>query len=351
MTTAGWTSNTGLAQIAEWLASGERILVLTHTKPDGDAVGSTLAVARALRHQRASREVCVWYSGPLPTWLNDVARPGETRGFGDITPRDVQPFDRILILDTGSWPQLDYAGDALRARRSDTAFIDHHRHGDPDISPRRFVDPSCAAACQPAADLVKVLLKLDSPMKIPRDVAEPLYLGLATDTGWFRHSNVTPAVMYLASLLLHTGVDAARLYTNVEQRDRAARPMLLGRALASLRFLAGGKAAVALLRQRDFDECNGEQADIHGFHDPILAVDGLQVAAVLSEADGPPNPLTKASFRSKAAGPKTIDVNALAQRFGGGGHIQAAGARLRTDPDSALAQISKAIEEAMERAG
>lgn len=331
---ARWTSTTALTQIAEWCLNARRLAILTHAKPDGDAIGSATSMARAL-NLKASREpgdprgplaTCL-FSGPIPTWRDAVLRRDEQNFVGDLTMLDAARYDRFLVVDTGSWSQLEYAKGALQSRAGDIAVIDHHAHGDPDLSARRVIDTSWAAVCQASADFCKLVLGLDSHMKLPLDVATPIYLGLATDTGWFRHSNVTPQVMHLACLLLHAGVEPAMLYASIEQQDNEARPRLLGRALNSMELLAGGKIALSSISMKDFADCRAEQADVHGFTDPMLSIASVRVAVVLTETQGPPNPLTKASFRSKST-LNTVDVNAVAQTLGGGGHKQAAGAKI-----------------------
>lgn len=343
-----WASTTTLAAIATWLASGNKIAILTHAKPDGDAIGSSIAVARALNISRPTPQpfATCFYSGPMPGWHADLAKPHECKLVGDLLPTDLASFDRILIVDTGSYTQLEYVGAALAQAKDDIAIVDHHAHGDPPISARRYIDTTAAAAAQPAAELCRLILKLDSLAKLPRQIAEPLYFGTATDTGWFRHSNVTPPVLRHAADLLAAGVDPARLYTMAEQRDKAARPLLMGRALAGMEILDNGRLAIASLTRADFDAVKGEQGDVHGFTDPMLAIESVIVACVLTETDGPPNPITKASFRSKTTS-KTVDVNLVAQTFGGGGHKQAAGARIKADPITAKKLAIEAMRKAL----
>jgi phosphoesterase RecJ-like protein len=117
----------------------------------------------------------------------------------------------VVIVDTGSWSQLHDYRPWIDAQHDKTALIDHHLSGNAEVSPRRLIDTGAAAACEIVAGLCVPLLGPGFARDLPREVAEPLYLGLATDTGWFRHSNVTPAVMRLAADLLEAGVDHERL--------------------------------------------------------------------------------------------------------------------------------------------
>lgn len=344
--TADWASTVSLADIAAWLAGASKVAILTHAKPDGDAIGSSISIARALNLAAARPVATCFYSGPMPSWHQDLVAPEERKLVGDILPTDLASYDRILVVDTGSWTQLEYAGAALTQSKDDIAIIDHHAHGDPAVSDRRYIDVQSAAACQPVAELCRLVLKLDSLAKLPPRIAEPLYFGTATDTGWFRHSNVTPQVLRHAADLLAAGVDPARLYSLSEQRDRAQRTWLMGRALAGMELLENARLAVALLTRADFDQVKGEQGDVYGFTDHMLAIETVEVACVLTETDAPPSPVTKASFRSKTTS-STIDVNLVAQTFGGGGHKQAAGARIKTDPLTAKKLAIEAMRKAL----
>jgi phosphoesterase RecJ-like protein len=337
-----WVSTTALPQVAEWCMGASSLAILTHAKPDGDAIGSSISVARALNEAAGRKVASCLYSGPMPTWRDSVIREDERHFVGELSAADLSGYDRILITDTGSWSQLEYAKVALAARSGDIAAVDHHAHGDADLTGRRVVNTAWAAVCQASADLCKLILKVDSHMKLPRAVAEPIYLGLATDTGWFRHSNVTPEVMHLACLLLHAGVEPSRLYAMTDQQDREARPRLLGRALNSMEVIDGGRVAIAGLSLKDFAECKGEQADVHGFTDPLLSISSVRVAAVLTEVEGGASPLTKISFRSKS-GEKTVDVNQIAQELGGGGHKQAAGAKMKADLATTRAKVRELL--------
>ena len=185
---------------------------------------------------------------------------------------------------------------------------------------------------------------VDSPAKLPRNVAEPLYLGIATDTGWFRHSSVTPATLRLTADLLQAGVDHTRLFRVIEQQDQASRWRLLGRALRSLELHDNGRIALLSLTLEDFRDSGADRNDTSGFADMLLTVASVQLSVVFTEQESAPGreALTKLSLRSKP-GPDAIDVNALASRLGGGGHARAAGAKINAPIDQARAIFLKAI--------
>ncbi|GIK18047.1 MAG: hypothetical protein DYG93_03650 [Leptolyngbya sp. PLA2] len=342
-----WAANTDAAGAARWLADKTFVVVTTHTKPDGDAVGSTLALARVLRSRGVRTEV--WYLGALPPWLAEIALDTPIRSIErDGLSADADP-DGVVLLDTGSWSQLDGLLQWLAARTDRTLVIDHHLHGDGDIAALRLLDTESAAACQPVAQVCCDLLGLPSPSRLPAGVATPLYLGLATDTGWFRYSNVRPPVMRLAADLIEAGADHTELFRVVEQQDEPGRFRLLATALSSLEFHADERIALMSLRMEDFHHAKADATDSGGFADKVLAVRTVVVAAVLTEvsdgSQGKP-PLTKISLRSKD-GPGALDVNEIARSLGGGGHARAAGARVTAPLAETRTRLLEALTQAL----
>ncbi len=354
-----WTSNASLPDLAAWLACKRRVAILTHAKPDGDAFGSTIALARALRLAPPAQGqwsavpaiARPFFAGPLPDWARTLSSPEEfthlnANALPDATVLGGEP-DAICVLDTGSWSQLKEVEPWLRSRTSIAAIVDHHRRGDGDVAPRRHIDPESAAACQLVSELCRLILNKPRVDDLPTDVATPLYLGLATDTGWFHHSNVGPAVMHLAGGLLAAGVDHTRLFEAVERQDRPARLRLMSRALNSLKLLDHDRVAIMTLTQQDFHDCHASQTDSGGLVDLPLSVASVQVSCIITQMFVPPatgsasaSEITKVSFRSKA---NTVDVNAIAGTLGGGGHIQAAGAKLEAPLADVVARVTKAL--------
>jgi phosphoesterase RecJ-like protein len=342
--------NTPPEAIARRLLASKRVLILTHTKPDGDAAGSTLALARALRHARPNIPTEVWYFGPSPAWLRDVAGPTPFRTFEPPTlAPDARDFSTILISDTCSPTQLEPMRAALAGRAADTLVIDHHVQGDAAISTARCVDVSAAAVCQPVARVCMELLAVREASALPADVAEALYLGLATDTGWFRHSNVSRRVMALAGELLDAGANHVRLYQLVEQRETLGRLRLISRALASVDLRLADRLALLSLSLDDLRACGALPGETGGLTDFTQAMQGVVVSALITEVppeqkNGDHAPMVKISLRSKSE-PVAVDVNRVASSIGGGGHIRAAGAKLRGSIDDAKAMIERLIAE------
>ena len=343
-----WTSTLNVEQAAAALAHARRLVAITHAKPDGDAIGSTLAVVRTALHLGAHAEA--WYVGPMPRWSRTVIGTTPSRVFEPGrpvgVPTDFEP-GTVFVVDTGTWAQVQEYRPFLAPQRERIVVVDHHVHGDVEVSAHRHLDTSAASCTQILAKICATALQ--RPVhQLPLDIAEPLFLGLATDTGWFRFSSVSPAVMRLAADLLDAGVDQPRLYQVIEQQDVLGRFRLMGRALCSVsehRLLNDPRSRVAImtLTQQDLDQSGADRNDAGGFSDILLSVANIQAAATLIEqADGPEKTIVKASVRSKP-GPGAIDVAAAMARLGGGGHVRAAGAKVA----GPLSQATRTILEAL----
>lgn len=354
-----YTSSTTLASLARWLKDCRRIVVVTHLKPDGDAVGSTMGLVRALNQSSTfgpAPRAEAWYFGPLPPWFSDIVGSTPHKVLTNESPAPPQAdFDAVLVVDTGSKMQIEPIADWVAKREDVTAIIDHHVQGDADLSRLRWIETTAAAACQPAAELARLVLDLPSISKLPEAAATPLYLGLATDTGWFRHSNVDRAVMTTAGDLIAAGARHTWLYQMTEQRDSAARLRLLSRALGTLELHDEGRVAVMTLRVSDYAETKAQAGESGGFVDYTQAIPSVKVTVLLTEAAGQEaaqagaasGVITKISMRSKP-GAGSADVNAVAKEFGGGGHVRAAGARIPLALGEAKAQILAAIHKHLE---
>lgn len=336
-----WTSTIDARDIVADLKTASSVVVLTHGKPDGDAIGASLALVRTLRHAGADAAAAYW--GPWVHAFDDIVgdTPVHHTGVEAIARGDLGDPDRVVIVDTGSWSQVADARPFIEARRDRATVIDHHLQGDPDIAERRLIDATAAAACEILAPICAGLLDTEVG-DLPRDVAEPLYLGVATDTGWFRHSNVRPRTMRIAADLLEAGVRHAALFQIIEQRDRVGRLFLLGRALHGVELHADNRVAVMTLTREDFDEAGAGPEDTGGISDKPLVVESVLVSALLTSFE--PG-RTKISLRSKTGpdGKPSLDVNEVARTLGGGGHAQAAGARLDLPIDEARSRLLGAL--------
>lgn len=328
-----YESNCTLDKIAEMLRQAQRVMITTHAKPDGDALGSLVALGEALKQM--GKPVQRWVMPPVPGNLRLLSDEVELVEIGDAGPDEnaAEP-DCIVVLDTGAWSQIEPLHGYLAARHERVIVIDHHLRGD-EVGAAMYVDGKAAACCQIVADLIDLL-----PVEWNALICRALFVGLASDTGWFRFSNTTAETHELAARLLRCGVGHAELYSQLEQGERPEKLRLLIRALDSLRLVNAGKAAVMTLRVSDFADTGAMPEETERFVDVPQAVRNVRLVALITEqSDGP----VRLSFRSKP-GPGAINVSQLAQQFGGGGHARAAGAKFDGTLEEAERKVTAALE-------
>ena len=351
-----YKSNVDPNQAVEILAGARRVIITTHMKPDGDAFGSVVALASVLCGGGAQVNAVV--AGPVHDSFKSLP------GFDLLQPYDPDAewaeADLLVVLDTGAWSQLEMMRRHIEPLLDRTLIIDHHVNGDVPAA-WRLIDSQAAATCQVLGDLVPRMPQNNGyPAVTEPVVAHALYIGLASDTGWFRFSNTRPTTFELAADLLRAGVDNASLLQKLEQAERVEKLRLLIRALDSLRLMADNRAAVMVLRAEDFAETGAVLEETERFVDMPQVVATVQVVVMVTEppaqagdaapdgrssfADG--NGAIRLSFRSKA-GPDAINVARLAQQFGGGGHERASGAKVVGALDEVLDRVESAVRAAL----
>ena len=351
----GYASTCGLAEAAARIAragDGTRLLV-THAKPDGDALGSVMAVQRTLHDLGIRADAVVVPPVPVPLRRLPGFERVEVWTEAWAPPADV---DQVVVLDTGAWSQLGPLAPFVEANLGQTLIIDHHLGGDV-AAPFRLIDGEAAAACEIVAEVVQALVRPDHPQgkrqgdtagykPLPAVTRDALFVGIASDTGWFRFSNVRPRTLELAAALIRMGCEHASLYGRLEQSDRPEKLDLLTRALRSLVRVPEADAAVMVLRSEDFKETGARQEETERLIDVPQSVDTINVVVLLSEAAGKGQTVTRMSFRSKPVGVDgrdPVNVSDLAGRFGGGGHARAAGARQDGPVSEVLPRVLEAL--------
>lgn len=342
-----YTSNLTLDHAAELLTQADGpITVITHSKPDGDAAGTLVALVTALNAigKQARGILCP----PIASSLNFLANSHSIEVVEDAShfPADTA---QLVIVDTGAYSQLGPLTDAVRPLLDHTLILDHHLSGGVEAA-HRYIDTTAAAAAEIVAKLISRLLG-DKPVgtQVLQTINDALFTGIASDTGWFRFSNVTPNTHRLAADLIAAGVDHAGLYARLEQTERPEKLKLLIRAVDSLELLADDRAAVMTLHTQDFVETGARPEETERLIDIPQQVGSVQVIAMISEAQTERGPQTRVSFRSKPLA-DAVNVADLAATFGGGGHARAAGAKIDEPIDQARPRIVAALTEAVHTA-
>jgi phosphoesterase RecJ-like protein len=316
-------------QIAELLRSQNKFLVLTHYRPDGDAVGSQLALALLLKS--LGKTVEAWNDDEVPAKFRFlphsdlITRP----------PAEPKDFDVVIAIDTSTWQRVGSAAQRIRNRKQ-FVNIDHH------VSNEKFGDinwivPEAPASGQIAFDLIK-----RGGFKLTREMAECLFAALSTDTGSFSYGSTTAESLRVAAELVDTGINVGEICRHVYESYPYARLMLLQKALAQLQLADRNRVAYTWVTTEMFEESSAKREDTEGLIDYARAIEGVVVAILFEEALEPGK--IRVSLRSKH--PK-IDVNSVARRFGGGGHREAAGARITGEPHEIERKVLAAVSEAL----
>lgn len=310
------------SEIGKALRAHDRFVVLSHVRPDGDALGSQLALALSL--QQMGKAVAVWNEDGLLEKYSFL--PGGQKL--TIPPSSPEEFEVAIALDTAAQNRLGTAGAAVRAAKV-WINIDHHP-SNPGYGDLVCIDPVSPATGQILFEFIKA-----EQLPMDRAIAENLFVAISTDTGSFQYPNTTARTFEIAAELVRCGVDVGRVSQQLYERYPRRRVELLRALLGTMRFDAGGKVASFSLSLQVAGELGVKPEDNEGLIDHIRAIDGVIVAAFFEElADGK----VRVSLRSKS---EAADVCAVSKEFGGGGHTLAAGARVR----GTLAEVEKRVLE------
>jgi phosphoesterase RecJ-like protein len=311
-------------EAAQRLMAAQRILFFMHISPDGDSIGSSLALVHALR--KVGKEAFIVGVDPipqiyrfLPDWDRWLLSWDRVEGEWDLS----------CFLDCGA---VDRAGAALPAVAKGKLIlnIDHHAtntlFGD-----ENWMDFSAAAVGELAYRLLK-----EMGLPIGADEAVCLYTSIVADTGGFRYSSTTAATHRIAAELLEAGVKPYDVAAQIFENETPGRLALLGRALADLQVDPSGKIAWITLTQRIFKETGATEEEAEGLVNWARSLSGVEVGLLFKEtAEGP----IRVSFRSRFM----VDVGALAKSFGGGGHARASGCTLYGSVEEAQRRVLDAV--------
>lgn len=319
------------AAVAAALSRAERLVLTTHARPDGDALGSAAAVWRAA--SAAGKACRIVVPDDVPRRFAFLFAGGAPDG-PERFAAAAGAADAVVVLDTCAFAQVEPIADALRAVRAKVVVVDHHATAD-DVAPLVWRDVTAAAVGVMVAEL---LGELGWP--VDAAAAEALAAAVLTDTGWLRFANTDARALRVAAGLIDGGVRPDALYARLYQSDRPERLRLLAAVLGSLTLHAGGRLAMAAATAEDFARTGAAADETEDFVNEPLRIGSVEVSALLvARADGP----IRVSLRSRGG----VDVAAVAARFGGGGHAQAAGYRTGGDLAAARAALLTACAEAL----
>jgi len=314
------------------LRAGTRFLLVGHVRPDGDCLGGQAALARGL--QGLGKTVTILNPDPPAPAFDFLTRelPYLTYAGGALPAHDV-----VVLLDFNELARTGPMAEALAHAPSKKLVVDHHPYEGRAWWDERFVDVTASAT---GLLVWRILRALGAPLDSL--VAKAVFTSLVTDTGWFRYSNTDAETLALAGELIELGAEPAGIFAALFQRRPAEEPRALAAVLARLEYFAGGRLAVTAQPLGNGGAPGLDDGD--PLLDILRAVARVEVVLYLRETE--PG-LCKLSARSKTA----FDVNRLARRFGGGGHVKAAGATIRGTLSDARAQVVAAAVEMLDSRG
>jgi phosphoesterase RecJ-like protein len=296
------------------LRRARQAVISTHINPDGDAIGSELALAAFLR-QKGLR-ACIVNADPVPRLYTFLDPRSEI-----LTPeapaarRALEACDLFFAVDNGTLPRMGRMQEWIRSTRAIRVCIDHHASQD-DLWDVRLIDEE---ACATGTLIYELIHSLGG--RLTRAQAQAIYVALITDTGYFRFAR-TASTDRLAADLVDAGVDPVRVYHQVYERNSMAFIHLQGAALRDVRIELEGRLGWLILTRQQVVDAGADHEDTSEIINSVLTIEGVRAAVLFKEL---PGARTKVSLRSKGS----LDVNALARRFGGGGHRNAAGILLQ----------------------
>jgi bifunctional oligoribonuclease and PAP phosphatase NrnA len=300
MTTA--TEVSVRARIADEIRRRQRFVLSSHVRPDGDAIGSQLAMAFAL-----------WHLGKDVRLVNHDAPPTPMQVFPGVVQIEVadrieDPGDAVIVMECGELSRTGVDG----FERGFVINIDHHL-GNTGFGALNWFDPSAAACGEMVFDLVREL-----GVPLTREIATHVYVAIITDTGSFRWSNITSRTFDICGQCVEAGIDPPAIAGAIFDSNSLGRLKLFGAVLSKMELDPSGRVATVYVDQKLARECGGTYEDTEGIVNLPLTVKDIEAVAFFKEA-GPDD--WRVSMRSKG----NVDVNAIAKQFGGGGHKNASG--------------------------
>jgi phosphoesterase RecJ-like protein len=296
------TTSPEIRQIVDAIHARQRFVVSSHSRPDGDSIGSQLAMAYALR--ALGKEVEVINADPAPPPL--MAFPGvpDVR----IAPHAAGEFDAAIIMECGDLARTGVSG----LERFFVVNIDHHP-GNSGYGQINWFDSSAAACGEMVFDVVRAL-----GVSLTVEMATHIYLAILTDTGSFHYSNISPRTFDICREALEAGVDPVLVARKVYDSNNMGRLKLFGAVLSAMQIDPTGGIAIVYVDHEMVHAAGGTYEDTEGLVNLPLTVKEIQAVVFFKQEEGDEY---RVSLRSKG----TIDVGAVAREFGGGGHKNAAG--------------------------
>lgn len=310
-----------LKSLAEKLKTEKSVAIFCHMRPDGDAIGSALALYHALIS--LGKRADVYCSDAIPTRFSylDGVDNFSSSVFGD--------YSCFVAVDSADINRLGDLGSVF-LKKNNTYNVDHHISNTAYARYNSVIDS--ASNCENIFELIKYLNADITPA-----IANALATGVITDTGNFKHKSVTPKTLLVASELKKADADFNQIIYRMFNEQTKERAKLFGLVMSKIRYLLDGKLAVASVLQSDLESSGALPDETEGFIDFVMGIKGVEVGVCIMQIG---RDKYKCSLRSK-----TVDVNAVASRFGGGGHILASGCQIQGEYEEVVDDIRYAVKQ------
>lgn len=315
--------NNTLSEIAEQLNKANSVAIFCHARPDGDALGAGLALAVAFRNAGKSAVMCC--EDPPPEKFSFLPAVKTVK---NALPQN-KNYDAFICVDCADVARMGIFTDAFVKFPKTTINIDHH------ISNKGYAKYNFVFECPASCELLTDIL-LATDYEITSEIADLLMLGLITDSGNFTHTDVSEKTYKTAAELRKRGADNNLINYNMYSRQSKKRAILYGRVMNRIRFALDNKLTFIVTSLEDLKATGADKSVTEGFVDFPLSIDGVEVSVSMMEVK---NRQYKISLRSKG----TVNVNAVASSFGGGGHILASGCMLTGELEEVIEKVTYAV--------
>lgn len=312
------------------LSGARKIAITGHTRPDGDCIGSCMGLYHYIRDNYPGKKTDMFLED-FADCYRMLQKSDQIRRPDQADPD--QAYDLFIVLDCSTQERMTEGMKPVFDKSAMTLNIDHHI-SNTGYAQENHVDGRASSASE-------VLFELLQKDHIQKACAESLYMGIICDSGVFKYSQTTEKTMNAAGYLLSRGVDSQKWIDGVFYEKTYTQNRLMGRALLESRLTKDGSCIVSCITREIFREYGADRNDLEGIVEQMRLTKGVEVAILVSQTD---DQVYKFSLRSK----KTVDVNAIAALYGGGGHKMAAGATVNGPWEPAAEQMINAVREQLE---
>ena len=313
------------SNVEEIIKNSKKILIISHVNPDGDALGSTCALYKAIynRFKKKADMCALTYLSPVYKFLPYLDQAKQSYNTSLV-------YDLVITVDVADINRICDMK-VLFDKAKTTINIDHHKTNN-GFGDYNYIVPEASSTGEVLYNMFK-----NSGWEIDKEMAECLYTAILTDTGGFRFDNTTEDVLSIASHLVKSGADPSKIFTYCYEQKSKNYVMFQNHCISKAVFLNDDKIAYTTVYRRDFEDYKAKDDYTEGLAEQLRAIDTTDLAFVVKEVE--PNKLCKISMRSKK-----YDVAHICSIFGGGGHSRAAGCSIKSNVETAVKKILKEIE-------